>query len=197
MCLCPGLGGRWDRGSLRPSAPRLRHLSTGRAFSVWGTPPEWVFPCSENALCPGTDLSLSPPPAPRSCLPSCVKVPLSLSLPGLMAGSYLYASCSPLSVACLSEFSVLVILSHWYMLRSWTSKLYQVKEARCCTSTFIRNVQIGKSIDNRLGLGRRETDLGFFLGDDKVLELGGGGLHNIVNVPKATGLYTLLLFFLL
>lgn len=66
-----------------------------------------------------------------------------------------------------------------------------MKEARCCTSTFIRNVQIGKSIDSRLGLGRRETDLGFFLGDDKVLELGGGGLHNVVNVPKATGLYTL------
>lgn len=37
--------------------------------------------------------------------------------------------------------------------------------------------------------------MGFLLGDDKVLELGGGGLH-IVNVPKATGLYTLTQFIL-
>ena len=34
------------------------------------------------------------------------------------------------------------------------------------------------------------------MGDDSVLELGGGDLHDIVSVPKATGLYTLRQFIL-
>ena len=77
-----------------------------------------------------------------------------------MAGKYPYPSCSP----CCSEFTVLEILFHWYVLWGWTLKLYQVKEARCCTNTFIRNVQIGKSIDSRLGAGEEGDRLGFPLG---------------------------------
>ena len=67
MCLHPSLGGRWDGGSRR-----LGLLSADRAFSAWGTPPGCVSPHSANSLCAGTDLSPSPPPAPHSCLSSCV-----------------------------------------------------------------------------------------------------------------------------